>query len=103
MKNLKVNLSAIALLLGISSAFAFKAPVRKTIANPYWEYVSGSVTSESSYTELSGSPSCAGNHNICAIQAPADPNTPTEPSINSGLASRITDKDTADGDVFLKN
>jgi hypothetical protein len=89
--------------LGVTAAFAFKAPVRKAIANPYWQYESGSVTSPSSYTELSGTPSCAGNHNICAVEAPANPSDPTEPTLSSALQTRIENKDTSDGDVFLKN
>ena len=103
MKSLKFNLSMLAVLLGLTTAFAFKAPARKANTNPYWEYVSGPVTSASSYTELSGMPSCAGRHTICAVEAPADPSTPTEPQLSTDLQNRISNKDTSDGDVFLKN
>lgn len=93
----------LALMLGLTTAFAFKAPAHKATDNPYWEYVSGPVTSASSYTELSGLPSCAGRQNICAVEAPADPSTPAEPQLSTDLQSRITNKDTSAGDVFLKN
>jgi len=103
MKSLKFNLSVLAVVLGLTSAFAFKAPARKHLDNPYWQYESGSVTSPSSYTELSGTPTCAGTHNICAVQAPANPSAPTQPTLSADLQSRIENKDTSAGDVFLKN
>ena len=101
MRTLKINLALAALLIGGTLAFAFTAPVKHSTST-YWEYVSGSVTDESSYTAVM-SPSCpSGTANICAILAPADPNNPNEPQIDSNLSGRITNKDTSDGDVFLK-
>jgi hypothetical protein len=92
------------IVLGVGAAIAMKAPERKAVTNPYWQYDgSGSVTSPSNYVELSGSPSCSGNANICAIEAAEDPNNPGEPLIDSGLSGRITAKNTSAGDVFLKN
>lgn len=102
MKTMKINLALAALLICGTIAFAFNAPVKHSTSS-YWEYVSGPVTAESSYTAVM-SPSCpTGTANICAILAPADPTNPNEPQIDSQLASRITNKDTSDGDVFLKH
>jgi hypothetical protein len=103
MKTIKINFAMMALLAGSTLAFAFKMPV-KHHTDSYWQYSgTGSVTAESSYFEVS-SPTCpTGSNQICAILAPADPAHPTEPLIDSGLASRISSKDTSDGDVFLKH
>jgi hypothetical protein len=98
------TVAMLTIILGVGAAVAMKAPEKKTLANPYWQYDgSGSVTSPSNYVELSGSPSCSGNANICAIQAAEDPNNPGEPQIDTGLSGRITAKNTSAGDVFLKN
>jgi hypothetical protein len=102
MKTIKINLALVALLAGSTLAFAFNVPV-KHHADSYWQYDgTGSVTDESNYFAVS-SPTCpTGSNQICAILAPADPAHPNEPQIDSNLASRITNKDTSDGDVFLK-
>ena len=104
MKTIKLNLALIALVLGCTLAFAFKAPV-KPVSNPFWQYDgSGSVTDHSNYFELPGGPMCHGNTNICAIEAPAQSGvSPAEPVIDANLATRITNKDTSNGDVVLKN
>jgi len=102
MTRIKLNLALIALVLGCTLAFAFKAPARYTTANEAWTYVSGPVTSPSSYSL--GQPTCPqGSNNICYIEAPSDGQMPAEPVINSDLATRISNKDTSDGDVFLKH
>jgi len=101
MKRFKINLAVIAFSLAIVAAFAFKVPA-KHLTEPYWQYNgSGSVTDPASYTELPGDPSCGTTGNICAIMAPEDTNNPGEPLIDSGLSTRITNKDKSDGDVFL--
>lgn len=102
MQRIKLNVALLAFVLATTAVFAFKAPV-KHFTNPYWAYDgTGSVTDPSNYTELSGGPSCGVSGNICAIMAPEDPNNPGEPQINSGLQTRIQNKDTSDHDVFLK-
>lgn len=100
MKRFRINFAMIAIMLGVGAAYAFKAPV-KHFTNPYWQYDMGLVTDPASYVELPGGPSCGTSGNICAIQAPEDPNNPGEPLIDSGLSSRISNKDKTDGDVFL--
>ncbi|MFI5160447.1 MAG: hypothetical protein ACHQHN_04180 [Sphingobacteriales bacterium] len=105
MKRFKINMTIAALLLGCVAAFAFKAPQPKPFTNPYWQYVPAmsGPTDPANYTKLPGSPVCSGSTVICAIQAPAQsaPHT-NEPSINSGLTTRINDLNTGNGDVFLQ-
>jgi hypothetical protein len=102
MKRIKLNLALIAMVLGCTVAFAFKAPAKRATLNEPWTYVSGPVTSPSSYS--AGQPSCPqGSNNICYIEAPSDGNTPAEPVISTDLATKITDKNTMGGEVFLKH
>jgi hypothetical protein len=96
------KLTLIALVLGSTLAFAFKSPSKPATFNLPWTYVSGPVTSPSSYS--SGQPSCPqGSNNICYIEAPSDGGTPAEPVISADLATRIANKNTSDNDVFLKH
>jgi hypothetical protein len=106
-------------LLGAGTMMAMKAPDKaktpvekktkkvvatKKLANSFWVYNGGTVTSESSYSLASGNP-CDGNTNLCEISAPEDPSNPGHPQIVAGssLATRITNKDTSAGDVFLQD
>jgi hypothetical protein len=104
MNRIKINLALVAMVLGCTMAVAFKAPV-KPDTDPFWAYDgSGSVTDPSNYVELPGGPMCHGTTNICAIEAPAQTGvSPAQPSIDSNLATRITNKNTTAGDVILKN
>jgi hypothetical protein len=96
------------IVLGVGAAIAMKAPdAKKAVAtkkqtNSYWVYNGGTVTSESSYTLTSGNP-CDGSTNICEISSTEDPSNPGHPSIGTALATRITNKDTSAGDVFLQD
>lgn len=98
MKRYQKLLPMIALMIGVSAAAAphFKKPV-----DPAWRYVSGAVTQGNSYSP--GNPGCPAGNNICKIIAPEDPANLGHPLISPSLASRITNKDTNAGDVFLKN
>jgi hypothetical protein len=102
MKRIKLNLALVAMVLGCTLAFAFKAPApaANTTQVWYWDNV-GVVTAESSYT-TTPDPCPRGNTHICSILASPDPSNPSEPFIDSGLASRISTKDTSMGDVTLK-
>jgi len=95
MKSLKISLSALAMLIGLGSAFAFKAPAGRP--TDLWQYNGGSVTAPASYSETSGI-TCSGSSAICMISAPANGSVP---QLSTALKSRITNKDTSAGDVFL--
>lgn len=101
MKRIKINLAIVAMLFGVTAAFAFKAPAHQ-FTNPTWQYQGGAVTDPASYMEVSGNPTCGTSGNLCQIVAPEDPSNPGEPLINSSLASRISSKNTSDHDVFLQ-
>jgi hypothetical protein len=102
MKRIKLNLALVAMVLGCTLAFAFKAPVKTASANQAWAYVSGTETNPNSYT--AGQPPCdPGSANICYIEAPSNGASPAKPVINPALASRITNRDGSLSDVFLKH
>jgi hypothetical protein len=104
MKNSFKILGAFTLLIALTFAFsAFKPQQPKVLQ--YWEYSgSNSPTDQLEYTPIS-SPSCAsGTNNVCAILAEEDPSNMGYPKITGEpVEARIQNKDTNDGDVFLRN
>jgi hypothetical protein len=100
MNRFKINSSVIAIVLGLSAAFAFKAPAARHLTNPLWEY-NGTTdpTLPSSYSPTTGVP-CSGSDAICTIEAPANG---SQPVISNELKTRIQNHDTAAGDVFLQS
>ncbi|MBU0695431.1 MAG: hypothetical protein KKE39_02740 [Bacteroidetes bacterium] len=99
MKKVKFLL-VMATLLAVPAAFAF-TQYHRTLQE--WAYDgSGSVLAPENYVLVETSPACEGTASICTIMAPDDGNG--EPDLSdTGLQSRITNKDTSNGDVFLKN
>lgn len=102
MKRMKINFAMLAMLIGVTAAFAFKAPVPTALANSLWKFNGGDATVASNYSATTGVP-CSGSDAICEISAPADPVNSSQPAIDSGLQSRIEDMDTSNHDVFLQN
>jgi hypothetical protein len=103
MKRMKINAALLAMVLGATAAFAFKAPVHHArFANAFWQYNGGNATSASSYTKLDAQPDCQATTNLCAIEAPVASN-PSQPVISTSLAQRINTHDQSMGDVFLKD
>jgi hypothetical protein len=106
MKNLKLNLALLAMVVGCTFAFAFKAPAKRAFVNLDWQYTNSllSPTDPAAYTQVPMPPTCpTGNTNICYIEAPADPAHSGEPKISSALSTRISNLDTTQGDVFTKH
>src|ERR1700749_4739908 len=101
LKIMKNKLLIILLIAGCGLALAFKTP-SKNGAPQYWCYMTGVDTNPASYVACTGPICASGTIHICAILANADPSNPNEPLIDSGLASRISNKDTSMGDVFLR-
>lgn len=102
MKRMKINFAMLAMLVGATAAFAFKAPSPTPLANSLWKFNGGDATVASNYSATTGVP-CAGSDAICEISAPADPGNSNQPAIDTGLQSRIEDMDTSNHDVFLKS
>ena len=103
MKRMRINAALVAMVLGATAAFAFKAPVHHARqANAFWQYNGGNATSASSYTKLDAQPDCQASTNLCAIEAPEASN-PNQPVISSALGQRITNHDQSMGDVFLRD
>jgi hypothetical protein len=104
MKRFTTNLAIVAMILGSSLAFAFKsATLVKTNSPQNWYYDgSGSTTAPTNYT-LTPASCPQGTANICGIVAEADPLHTSQPEIDAGLATRISNKNPNMGDVFLKH
>lgn len=77
---------------------------QRKLANQYWVYNGGVATSEGSYTIATGDP-CEGSTNLCQIYAPENPANLGHPRIVPGSAfeTRISNKNTGLGDVFLED
>lgn len=101
MKRIKLNVALVAMVLGCTLAFAFKAPVKKVPFDQAWAYGGGSETDPNSYS--AGQPACdPGTTHICYIEAPSNGGHPARPVISPALAGRITARDGSMSDVFLK-
>lgn len=84
------------------SAFKVQTVVKAQDDNPFWRYNGGDSLQSASYSQTSGIP-CEGEENICMVQAPAIANSnPAQPELSTQLKERITNHDTSEGDVFLK-
>jgi len=106
MNRFKLNLAIIALILGCTLAFAFKAPATTAshFVNHNWALTGSDATDPASYTEVMSPPTCpSGTTNICYIKAPEDTSNPDQPAISVALAGRISSHNTGSGDVFLRN
>ena len=93
MNRFKINFAAMAVILGLSAAFAFKSDAKKVSHKPFataWFTYSGSgsPTAPANYNFAGDEPDdCNGQTTVCAIQAPVDANQ--KPQINTALSSEI--------------
>src|SRR3569833_998007 len=99
MKRIQLNLAVLALVLVSTFTFAFKAPSASHRTFTMWQFTGTSAddpTDPSLYVGVTGPPSCpSGSQNICYIDAPADPSSPSEPQISAALAGRLANHDTS--------
>lgn len=102
MRKISINMAMLAAILGLSTAVAFKPAPIKAQAAQAWQYDgTGNVLDESNYTPATST--CDGNVNICGVMAEADGSGQHPAPFSTDLESRITAKNTAEGDVFLKD
>lgn len=93
MKRFKVNFAAMAVILGISAALAFKSDAHRAAPKPFataWFTYDGSGDpgDPANYGAPSGTqPGCEGNTQICAVQATVDANQ--KPVIDVALSTEI--------------
>jgi len=92
MKRLKLNFALLAMVLGLSAAFAFKPAEAKTRSKLtfYWfVYNGGGTTNPANYSIVSSDPMCPGSDNLCAIEGNENGSTghPTQASVNSPTKS----------------
>jgi len=85
MKRIKLSFGILAAMLGLTAAFAFKAPaVAKTKTGDVWyQYNGGDQSSPSNYTKLSGTPTCNASANLCAIEGADNGLHPSQATVNS--------------------
>ena len=93
MKNFKFNAALVALFLGVSLAFAFKAPAAprapRTLTEWYVYDGSGSQTDPANYAAFGQNPptTCSGTAKVCTIQAVDDGSG--SPEITTSLSNEI--------------
>ena len=88
MKRLKINFAMVAMLLGITAVFAFKAPESKKAKDSDVWYVfdstKGADTNPNAYTKIPGTPSCTTGSELCAILGPDSGGVhPSQPTVDS--------------------
>jgi hypothetical protein len=93
MNRFKISFAAMAVILGLSAAFAFKSDAkkvsRKPLATVWFTYNgSGSLTSPANYTFAGDRPDCEGSDEVCGLQAPEDASQ--KPVISPALSSEIS-------------
>jgi hypothetical protein len=91
MRKIKFNFGILAALIGLSAAFAFKAPaVAKTkTADVWYLYNGGDQSNPVNYTKISGTPTCNSSTNLCAIEGPDNGLHPTQTTVDSPDAERF--------------
>jgi len=93
MFNRKINTGLIALVIGVSTAFAFNEPAKKpasALAVQWFLYNGLGISDPNNYTEVASMPSCNSGSTLCAIQAPEDGSTgrPTQAGVDAPKASK---------------
>lgn len=86
MKSLRINAAMFAMVLGVTTAFAFKAPAigTTTKAGTVWyKFNGGDPSSPASYSRMSGTPTCNGSAALCAIQGNDDGIHPSQATVNA--------------------
>lgn len=87
----KFYLGMMAAMIGLTAAFAFKAPaVAKTkTADVWYIYNGGSQSNPLNYTKISGTPSCNTTQDLCAIEGPDNGLHPSQTTVDSPDAERF--------------
>lgn len=73
MKKIKLNLAMLAMLVAVTAAFAFKAPVKQVKTTDVWyvyDSTKGLEDDPNAYTRFTGTPACTTGSELCAILAP---------------------------------
>ena len=101
-KNFFLPVLAIVAVAGVCFFSAFRVQTVVKDDNHFWRYNGGDSLQSASYSQTAGIP-CEGEENVCMVQAPAIANSnPAQPELSTQLKERITNHDTSEGDVFLK-
>ena len=90
MKKLKVSLAAMAIILGLGSAFATSThhvahkPVAKT-ADVWWQFngTQAQINDATKYTQVASEPGCSGSTKRCAILAEPNPLHTNQPDLSA--------------------
>ena len=84
MQKIKFNFGILAILLGLTAAFAFKAPAvaKPRTADVWYVFNGGDDTKPANYTKISGTPSCNSGANLCAIEGADNGLHPSQATVN---------------------
>jgi hypothetical protein len=92
MKTIKLSAALIAVVLGLTAAFAFKSEAPKkngkfTVA--WFQYNGPDPSKPTSYSILPSEPDCGGTGPLCAIEGNENGTTgePTQASVNAPIAT----------------
>ena len=92
MKKVKFNFGILAIILGLTAAFAFKAPAvaKAKPGNVWYSYTLGAdKTKPASYTRIPDDPGCDDSVELCAIEGPDNGTHPSQSTVNHPLATEF--------------
>ena len=92
MKRIKLNFALLAIIMGLSAAFAFKPAEAKKHARfttSWFVYNGGGVSNPNNYSIVSSEPDCSGTGALCGIEGTENGTTghPTQASVNNPTAT----------------
>lgn len=94
MKQFKMMIPLMALVLGLFGAFAFTpAPQSRNMTQAWFEIIdpNGSTSSQSNYRHLPGTPECNEEEVLCAVYAEVDASNPQQLKPNAQDIQNISD------------
>ncbi|MGN6639526.1 MAG: hypothetical protein ACTHJ8_11495 [Mucilaginibacter sp.] len=92
MKKIQLSFGMLAVLAGLTAAFAFKAPapVKNGTALVWYDFNGGDQSNPNNYTKISGTPSCNSDGALCAIEGEDTGTThPSQATVDSPDDSRF--------------
>lgn len=92
MKRLRINATFLALLFGATTAFAFKAPAAGSTTKTglaWYKFNGGDQSNPANYSRMSGTPTCNGSADLCAIQGNDDGTHPSQATVNAPSDERF--------------
>lgn len=90
MKRIRVNAALLAMMLGATATFAFKAPATSTKTALVWyKFNGGDQSNPANYSRMSSTPTCNGSAALCAIQGDDNGTHPAQTTVDSPIDERF--------------